>query len=129
MTPRFPLGTEFVTNYATGNQHCTVIDIYKTYNSTGKLIKIRYAASHKSMGQTVTDHDVCDTTIAKGLPAGWIMPPLANTLEADIENIKQHMLLASAAPQLLSALRTLVDSNSTDAWDAARAAINAAEKK
>jgi hypothetical protein len=45
---------------------CAVTDILKTYNSKGELVKIRYVAEHQFMGQTVTDRDVVETTIAMG---------------------------------------------------------------
>lgn len=64
--PRFKIGTKFVPN----RKHkitCTVVDILKTYNSQDTLVKVRYVATHDFMGQTVTDHDVLDTTIARGL--------------------------------------------------------------
>jgi hypothetical protein len=44
-----------------------VIDIYTTLNSAGDVVKIRYAATHQFMGQTITDHDVIETTISMGL--------------------------------------------------------------
>jgi hypothetical protein len=31
------------------------------------MVKFRYLATHEFMGQTVTDSDVCETTIAMGL--------------------------------------------------------------
>lgn len=46
---------------------CTVVDIYKTYNGANELVKIRYVATHEFMGQTITDYDVIETTIARGL--------------------------------------------------------------
>lgn len=64
MEPRFQIGQQF----KTPGKHpriCTVTDILKTYNSAGELVRIRYVATHEFMGQTVTDHDVCDATIAR----------------------------------------------------------------
>ena len=63
--PRFTIGTKFMTR---GNapRAYTVTDILRTYNSAGALVKIRYVATHELCGQTVTDHDVCETTIARG---------------------------------------------------------------
>jgi hypothetical protein len=65
---RFSIGTKYQTR---GKQPrtCTVVDILRTYNSKGELVKVRYVATHELMGQTVTDHDVIDTTIAMGLLA------------------------------------------------------------
>jgi len=66
MEARFHIGTE----YKTQGKHpklCTVIDILKTYNIRGELVQIRYVATHDCLGQTVTDRDVVDATIARGL--------------------------------------------------------------
>lgn len=63
LKPRFLPGTIF----KTGNRQCTVTDILTTYNLAGEPVKQRYVATHQFLGQTVTDHDVCETTIARGL--------------------------------------------------------------
>lgn len=63
--PRFPIGTQFKTR----GKHprvCTVVDIHRTYNAQGALVKVRYVATHEFLGQTVTDSDVVDATIARG---------------------------------------------------------------
>lgn len=63
---RFPIGTQYLTR----GKHpllCTVVDVLRTYNSRGDLVRLRYVATHQFCGQTVTDGDVCDTTIARGL--------------------------------------------------------------
>lgn len=65
---RFAIGTKFKTR----GKHprlCTVTDILKTYDSRGQLVKIRYVAQHEFGGQIVADHDVVETTIARGLEA------------------------------------------------------------
>lgn len=62
---RFAIGQQFKTR----GKHprlCTVIDILRTYNSKDALVKVRYVATHETMGQIVTDHDVNETTIAMG---------------------------------------------------------------
>ena len=62
----FALGTLFFK----GGKHkmlCTVADIFKTYNSRGELVKTRYSAFHLFMGQIVTEHDIVETTIKRGL--------------------------------------------------------------
>ena len=46
---------------------CTVVDILKTYNNAGDLVKVRYVSEHNFMGQKVTDYDVCSATIARNL--------------------------------------------------------------
>jgi hypothetical protein len=65
MQPKFNIGHQFKTR----GKHprlCTVIDILRTYNAKGDLVKTRYVATHEFMGQTVTDSDICETTIAMG---------------------------------------------------------------
>lgn len=64
--PRFPLGTRFI---PTGKRQevLTVVDVLRTYNNDGELVRIRYVAAHQLMGQIVLDRDVIETTIARGL--------------------------------------------------------------
>jgi hypothetical protein len=67
-TPRFKVGQRFKTR----GKHpsvCTIVDILRTFNLAGECVSLRYVATHEFCGQTVTDHDVVDTTIAKGLIA------------------------------------------------------------
>ena len=66
MANEISIGTEFMSR---GNhpRKCTVVDIYKTYNAAGELIKITYAATHDFAGQTVTEHDIPAATIIRGL--------------------------------------------------------------
>lgn len=69
--PRFPVGTQFTTR----GKHvrlCTVIDVWTTTNLAGEVVSVRYVATHEFCGQIVTDNDVCETTIARGLiPQGF----------------------------------------------------------
>lgn len=60
------IGTKFKTR---GNapKLCTVVDILKTYNAKGELVRTRYVATHELLGQIVTDRDVVETTIRMGL--------------------------------------------------------------
>ena len=60
-----PIGTKFKTR-GKAPRECTVVDIFKTYNSAGDLVSTRYEASHEFMGQTVVSHDICATTITMG---------------------------------------------------------------
>lgn len=60
------IGTKFMTG-GKFPKKCTVIDIYKTYNSKNELVKTRYVAIHEFLGQTVTDYDVVQPTIGRGL--------------------------------------------------------------
>ena len=65
--PRFTVGQQF---RRIGRVHApleTVTDIWMTYNTAGELVRVRYVAEHRSaIGQTVTDCDVLETTIARG---------------------------------------------------------------
>ncbi len=57
------------TKFQTQGKHpklCTVTDILRTYNSRNELVRVRYVAEHDFCGQTITDHDVIYTTIARG---------------------------------------------------------------
>lgn len=65
MKNRFNIGQTFTTR-GKSPRECTVIDILRTYNSAGEMVRLRYVATHTFMGQTVTDSDVCETTIAMG---------------------------------------------------------------
>tara|TARA_R110000787_G_scaffold285165_1_gene399996 strand:+ start:174 stop:485 length:312 start_codon:yes stop_codon:yes gene_type:complete len=67
-TMKYPIGTEYLTR----GKHprlCTVTDIWKTYDSKGDLVRKRYVATHDVLGQTVTDRDVVEVTIARGVQA------------------------------------------------------------
>ena len=61
----FPIGTKFMTR-GKCPKRCTVVDILKTYNHAGELVRIRYVATHDWMGQTLVDETVTHTTIAMG---------------------------------------------------------------
>ena len=63
----YAIGTKYEMKGKNSRAICTVTDIYKTYNSTGELVKVRYEAQHEFCGQIVNDHDICATTIARGL--------------------------------------------------------------
>lgn len=63
---RFPIGTRFRTR----GKHpriCTVTDLLTTTNHAGQVVHHRYVATHEFAGQTITDRDVVETTIAMGL--------------------------------------------------------------
>lgn len=63
--PRFTIGQIFK---PVGKTYlCTVTDVLKTTNSRGELVAVRYVATHDFMGQCVTDSNVLETTIARGL--------------------------------------------------------------
>lgn len=66
-TPRFKIGTTFTPQGRKGAGVHTVTDVLTTRNSKGEVVKIRYEATHEFCGQTLTDTDVLETTIARGL--------------------------------------------------------------
>lgn len=64
--PRYSVGTV----YKTRGKHprtCTVVDIWRTLNAAGEIVRIRYVATHEFMGQTLTDCDVVEMSISMGL--------------------------------------------------------------
>lgn len=66
MTTEYPIGTRFKTR----GKHprlCAVVDVWRTYNAAGELVRLRYVATHDFMGQPVIDYDVCAASIAMGL--------------------------------------------------------------
>jgi len=62
----YPIGTRYLSS-GKAPKECEIVDILKTYNSKGELVKTRYVAAHQFIGQTVTDYDVCAVSIARGL--------------------------------------------------------------
>ena len=67
-TPRFPIGTTYKP-IGKNSKVCTVTDIHITTNLAGDFIKMRYVSTHEFCGQTLSDTDVVETTIARGLIA------------------------------------------------------------
>ncbi|OME54025.1 hypothetical protein BSK59_15705 [Paenibacillus odorifer] len=64
--PKYNIGQQ----YQTMGKHpkvCTIIDIHKTYNLNGEMVKLRYVSQHEFCGQTLKDDDVVEATIARGL--------------------------------------------------------------
>lgn len=66
MTPRYAIGQQYTNRKG---QFCTVSDILTTRNNAGQIVRLRYAATHVFCGQSVTDWDVLETTIARALDA------------------------------------------------------------
>ena len=61
------LGKQYIrTSWRKNPKLCTVVDVLKTYNKAGELVKTRYVSEHEFLGQTVVDRDVCETTILRG---------------------------------------------------------------
>ena len=65
--PKFEIGLTFKHHARKHNNELTIIDIYKTYNSSGELVKFTYVCSHNFLGQSVIDYDINETTIARSL--------------------------------------------------------------
>jgi hypothetical protein len=64
--PRFPIGTRYL---PVGKKHTTdrtVIDILKTYNAAGELVRVEYVGSYQFLGQVMTEL-VGDATVARGI--------------------------------------------------------------
>mgnify|MGYP003659939297 CR=1 FL=1 len=63
---KYPIGTKYLTR----GKHprlCTVTDIWKTYDFRGDLVHKRYVATHEFLGQTVTEVDLPEATVARGV--------------------------------------------------------------
>lgn len=63
----YAIGTQYIKTHGKVKQLCTVVDVWKTYDSKGELVKLRYVTSHEFCGQLVNDYNVVPVTIAKGL--------------------------------------------------------------
>lgn len=63
--PKFPIGTKFKTR-GKAPRLCIVIDILRTFNANGNLVRVRYVAAHEFLGQTITE-EVVETTVAMGI--------------------------------------------------------------
>lgn len=66
MSPKFKIGQTFMP-YGKHPKLNTIIDIHTTTNSAGEVVKFRYVATHEFMGQVITDYDVNETTVARGI--------------------------------------------------------------
>lgn len=66
---RFPIGLIFTLKRGKQTPHNhTIVDVLKTYNAKGELVKLEYVTEYPFMGQTVT-YNCVDATIAKCLPS------------------------------------------------------------
>lgn len=63
--PAFAIGHRFIP-LGKARRVYTVTDILRTYDNTGALVRLRYVAQCEFMGQALVDHDVNETTIARG---------------------------------------------------------------
>jgi hypothetical protein len=64
-TAKYSIGTQFKSRGKHPRLY-TVIDIHRTYNAAGEMVKLRYVATFELMGQKVTDYDVVETSISMG---------------------------------------------------------------
>lgn len=58
--PRFPIGTIYKPR---NGSECTVCNILYTFDSIGKLIKVRYEATFMHAGQRVLKYDILEDRI------------------------------------------------------------------
>ena len=65
---RYAIGQQYMTR-GKHPQCCTVVDILTTTNAAGDRVRIRYVSTHDFLGQSVSDYDVVDATIALGILA------------------------------------------------------------
>jgi hypothetical protein len=63
---KYPIGTKFKTR-GKHPKECVVVDYLTTTNLNGDIVKQRYVAQHEFLGQVLTDYDVVETTISRGL--------------------------------------------------------------
>jgi len=64
---KYPIGTQYLPMGRKNAKVCTVTECFKTFDSKGNLVKTSYQSTHDFLGQAVTNHDVCETTIARGI--------------------------------------------------------------
>lgn len=65
LEPRYSIGHVYKTR-GKSPRICSIVDIHRTFNAAGELVKLRYVATHTFMGQLIVDADVCETTVAMG---------------------------------------------------------------
>ncbi len=69
----YKIGLRFKRANRKADKFETIIDILKTTNNAGELVKIRYVASHELMGQVINDYDVTQATTARALDASKLI--------------------------------------------------------
>ena len=67
MKNAYPIGTRFTPIGKNRAEH-TVVDIHRTFNSRGDLVKLFYVSTHLFCGQQVTAYEIPAATIARGNP-------------------------------------------------------------
>jgi hypothetical protein len=63
---RFPIGTRYL-SAGKFPRECVVSDHLTTTNAAGDVVSRLYVTTHQFLGQTVSETNVCDTTIARGV--------------------------------------------------------------
>ena len=63
---RFAVGTQYYP-VRKNTYLVTITDRLTTRNEAGEVVKTRYVGTYPFMGQTVTDYEITDTEIARGL--------------------------------------------------------------
>jgi hypothetical protein len=64
---KYSIGTQYLPMGRKNAKVCTITECFKTYDSKGNLVKTSYQSTHDFLGQAVRNHDVCETTIARGI--------------------------------------------------------------
>lgn len=67
---RYPVGTKFTQMVGAApkvKRECVVVDYHTTRNLAGEIVRERYVVAHEFLGQTITESDICETTIARAL--------------------------------------------------------------
>jgi hypothetical protein len=62
---KYKIGTVFLTRHRHPRK-CTVIDIYRTFNSKNEEVDMKYVTVHETLGQQVRDTNVPETSIQLG---------------------------------------------------------------
>lgn len=62
----YPIGTQYM-SLGKHPQVCTIVDLWKTYNAAGELVRTGYVSTHDFCGQQVVERDVNTVTIARGI--------------------------------------------------------------
>ena len=63
---QYAIGTQYLP-MAKHPRLSTVTDFLTVTNSAGEVVKTYYESTNECMGQTVTNHEVCAATIARGI--------------------------------------------------------------
>lgn len=81
--PRFPIGTMYQTS-GKAPRLCSVVDIHRTYDNAGNLVRLDYVTTHIFAGQFIREIGVGETTIARGLCALYGVHSVDEALRLDM---------------------------------------------